>query len=145
MLYSHNTLVMGYLAPGNFLGNMLQLMRFSIYLEGILNKNNGYFQRRPQDLEGGGGKNFFSDLGGGKAPLPPPPTQYANDFHIEIMISATHMVGEKMCNLVRPGVYLDQILSYIVFCKWSCCVGQYHNLLCCCTFQNMFSMSKHET
>ena len=116
MLYSHNTLVMGYLAHGNFLGNMLHLMRFGIYLEGILNKNNGYFQRRSQHLEGGGGKNFFSYLGGSKAPLPPPPppTQYANDFHIEIMISAAHMVGEKRWNLVRPGVYLDQILSYIV-------------------------------
>ena len=31
---------MGYLAPGNFLENMLQLMRFN---EGIPNKNNGYF------------------------------------------------------------------------------------------------------
>ena len=34
---------MGYLAPGEMFDNMLQLMRFSVYLEGILNINNGYF------------------------------------------------------------------------------------------------------
>ena len=40
-------------------------------------------------------------------------------FHIEIMISAAHMlvamlprekILEKMCNLMRLGVYFDQIL-----------------------------------
>ena len=40
-------------------------------------------------------------------------------FHIEIMISAAHIVGAmlpsekiktKMCNSVRLGVYFDQIL-----------------------------------
>ena len=34
---------MGYLAPGEMFDNMLQLMRFSVYFEGILNTNNGYF------------------------------------------------------------------------------------------------------
>ena len=34
---------MGYLAPGEMFDNMLQLMRFSIYFEGILNTSNGYF------------------------------------------------------------------------------------------------------
>ena len=34
---------MGYLAPCEMFDNMLQLMRFSVYFEGILNKNNGYF------------------------------------------------------------------------------------------------------
>ena len=33
---------MGYLAPGKIFENMLQLTSFSVYLEGILNKNNGY-------------------------------------------------------------------------------------------------------
>ena len=32
---------MGYLAPGEIFYNMLQLTRFSMYLKGILNKNNG--------------------------------------------------------------------------------------------------------
>ena len=40
--YSY-TFVMGHLAPGKMFDNMLQLMRFSVYLEGILNINNGYF------------------------------------------------------------------------------------------------------
>ena len=47
---------MGNLAPDEILENMLQSKCFSVYLEGILNKNNGY-------------------------------------FHIEIMISAAHMLG----------------------------------------------------
>ena len=34
---------MGYLAPGEMFDNMLQLMRFSVYFEGIMNTNNGYF------------------------------------------------------------------------------------------------------
>ena len=34
---------MGYLAPGKMFDNMLQLIRFSVYFEGILNTNNGYF------------------------------------------------------------------------------------------------------
>ena len=34
---------MGYLAPGEMFDNMLQLIRFSVYFEGILNTNNGYF------------------------------------------------------------------------------------------------------
>ena len=33
---------MRYLASGKIIENMLQLTRFSVYLEGILNKNNGY-------------------------------------------------------------------------------------------------------
>ena len=33
---------MGYLAPGEMFDNMLQLMRLSVYFEGILNTNNGY-------------------------------------------------------------------------------------------------------
>ena len=34
---------MGYLAPGKMFDNMLQLMRFRVYFEGVLNSNNGYF------------------------------------------------------------------------------------------------------
>ena len=34
---------MGYLAPGKMLHNMLQLMHFSVYFEGVLYTNNGYF------------------------------------------------------------------------------------------------------
>ena len=34
---------MGYLAPGKMFDNMLQLIRFSVYFEGILITNNGYF------------------------------------------------------------------------------------------------------
>ena len=34
---------MGYLAPCEMFDNMLQLMRFSVYFEGSLNINNGYF------------------------------------------------------------------------------------------------------
>ena len=34
---------MGYLAPSEMFDNMLQLMRFSVYFEGVLNTNNGYF------------------------------------------------------------------------------------------------------
>ena len=34
---------MGYLPPGEMLDNMLQLMRFSVYFDGILNTNKGYF------------------------------------------------------------------------------------------------------
>ena len=55
--YSY-TFVMGYLAPGEMFDNMLQLMRFNVYFEGILNTNNSY-------------------------------------FHIKIMISAAHMVGDS--------------------------------------------------
>ena len=32
-----------FLAPGEMFDNMLQLMHFSVYFEGILNTNNGYF------------------------------------------------------------------------------------------------------
>ena len=46
---------MGHLASGEICDHMLQLTRFSVYLEGILNKNNVY-------------------------------------FHIEIMISAAHIL-----------------------------------------------------
>ena len=35
---------MGYLAPGNIFVNMLQFMRFSVYLDRILNKSKDYFQ-----------------------------------------------------------------------------------------------------
>ena len=34
---------MGYLPPGKMFENMLQLTRFSVYCERILNINNGYF------------------------------------------------------------------------------------------------------
>ena len=34
---------MGYLAPCEIFENMLQLTRFSVYIEGILDMNNGYF------------------------------------------------------------------------------------------------------
>ena len=34
---------MGYLTHGEMFDNMLQLMHFSVYFEGILNTNNGYF------------------------------------------------------------------------------------------------------
>ena len=34
---------MGYLAPGEMFDSMLQLIRFSVYFEGILNTNNGHF------------------------------------------------------------------------------------------------------
>ena len=34
---------MWYLAPDEMFDNMLQLMRFSVYFEGILNTNNGCF------------------------------------------------------------------------------------------------------
>ena len=33
---------MGYLVPGEMFDNMLQLIRVSVYFEGILNTNNGY-------------------------------------------------------------------------------------------------------
>ena len=35
---------MGCLAPGGMFDNMLQLIHFSVYFEGILNTNNGYFR-----------------------------------------------------------------------------------------------------
>ena len=41
--YSY-TFAMEYLAPGEMFENMLQLMRFSVYFEGVLNTNNGYFR-----------------------------------------------------------------------------------------------------
>ena len=34
---------MGYLVPVEMFDNMLQLMRFSVYFQGVLNANNGYF------------------------------------------------------------------------------------------------------
>ena len=34
---------MGYLAPGEMFDNMLKLMYFSVYFEGVLNTNSGYF------------------------------------------------------------------------------------------------------
>ena len=34
---------MGHLAPGERFDNMLQLMRFGVHFEGVLNTNNGYF------------------------------------------------------------------------------------------------------
>ena len=34
---------MGYLAPGKMIDDMAQLMRFSVYLKGILNANNSCF------------------------------------------------------------------------------------------------------
>ena len=34
---------MGYLAPGKMFDNMLQLMRFSVYFEGVLKTNIGIF------------------------------------------------------------------------------------------------------
>ena len=37
---------MGYLAPREMFDNMLQLMRFSVYFERILNTNNGYFHMK---------------------------------------------------------------------------------------------------
>ena len=37
------TLSLEYLTPGETFENMLQLMRFSVYVEGFPNKNNGYF------------------------------------------------------------------------------------------------------
>ena len=46
-----------YLAPGEMFDNMLRLMRFSVYFEGLL-KTNGY-------------------------------------FHIKIVISAAHMLGDS--------------------------------------------------
>ena len=36
-------IAMGYSAPGKIFENMLQLTVFSLYMEVILNKNNGYF------------------------------------------------------------------------------------------------------
>ena len=35
---------MGYIAPGEIFEKMLQLTRFNVHLEAMLNKNNGYFQ-----------------------------------------------------------------------------------------------------
>ena len=40
--YNSHTLVLGYLAGGKIFENMLQLMRFSVYFERLLNWNNGY-------------------------------------------------------------------------------------------------------
>ena len=34
---------MGYLVPDEMFDNMLQLMCFSVYFEGVLNTNNSYF------------------------------------------------------------------------------------------------------
>ena len=56
---------MGYLPPGEMFDSMLQLMRFNVYFEGIL--NNGY-------------------------------------FHIQIMISAAHML--RGAGLVAPEIFL---------------------------------------
>ena len=78
-------IAIGYLAPDEIFENMLQLMRFSVNFERILNTNNDY-------------------------------------FHIEIMISATHMLGgsgacspvkvlKEWCDLVRFDVYFVNILS----------------------------------
>ena len=43
---------MGYLAPGKMFDNMLELMRFSVYFEGILNTNNGYFHIKIMIISG---------------------------------------------------------------------------------------------
>ena len=43
---------MGYLAPGEMFDNMLQLIRFSVYFEGILNTNNGYFHIKIMIISG---------------------------------------------------------------------------------------------
>ena len=43
---------MGYLAPGEMCDNMLQLMRFSVSFEGILNTNNGYFHIKIMIING---------------------------------------------------------------------------------------------
>ena len=40
--YSY-TFAMGYLAHGEMFDNTLQLMRFSVYFEGISNVNHGHF------------------------------------------------------------------------------------------------------
>ena len=62
--------------------------------------NTGRSQGRPQDLAGGVAKNFFfrcqpcALIGGVRGHAPPP-----ENFFL------------KWCNLVRFGVYLDQILS----------------------------------
>ena len=53
-------------------------------------------------------------------------------FHIEIMISAAHMMGacyatkffEKMYNLMRLGEYFDQILHKFFFFKSSLCIEE---------------------
>ena len=37
---------MDYLAPGEMFDNLLQLMRYSVYFEGILNTNSGYFHTK---------------------------------------------------------------------------------------------------
>ena len=45
-LYKNNgysyMFTMGYSAPGEMFDNMLQLMSFIVYFEGVLNTNNGY-------------------------------------------------------------------------------------------------------
>ena len=41
---------MGYLAPCEMFDIMLQLMRFSVYFEGSLNINNGYFHIKNNDI-----------------------------------------------------------------------------------------------
>ena len=43
---------MGYLAPVEMFDNMLQLMRFSVYFEGVLNTNNGFFSYKNNDING---------------------------------------------------------------------------------------------
>ena len=63
---------MGCLAPGEMFDNLLQLMRFSVYFEGVLNKNKGYFHIKimisathmlgglwARSLRGSLGKNAF--------------------------------------------------------------------------------------
>ena len=39
-------LLWGTIAPGEMFDNMLQLIRFSVYFEGILNTNNGYYHAK---------------------------------------------------------------------------------------------------
>ena len=43
---------MGYLTPSEIFDNMLQLMRFSVYFEGIMNTNNGYFHIKNNYISG---------------------------------------------------------------------------------------------
>ena len=76
---------MGDLAPGEMLDNILQLMRFSVYFEGVLNTSNGYFHIKNNDISGTHARGLLSRF---------PPRKFG-----------------KKCILVRFDVSLHTILG----------------------------------
>ena len=89
ILYKNNdysyTFAMGDLAPGEMFDNILQLMRFSVYFEGVLNTSNGYLHIKNNDISGTHARGLLSRF---------PPRKFG-----------------KKCILVRFDVSLHTILG----------------------------------